>query len=298
MIDLRYHIATLIAIFLALGVGILTGSTVVGSDVLVDQQKKIIDQLERQFEILREREEELAAQNRFMTEVVNQYEDFNRAVLPPLVRNRLAGYRIAIVVTGGEAVPAGLLSSLSLAGAQVTSTTVILPGISLTDRALRAKLCEAYGLKREIPPEELRSVVSRSIGSILMNDDTTGARDLLQKNNLVKFNGDYQSPVDAIVVLGGTNSPAYYFPETIDAPIIRYFTEMQKSVYGVEVTQVEQSYMGIYQRYKITTVDDINIIPGQVALILAMGGESGDYGVKPTAKKFMPSLPPEYLGGV
>lgn len=40
MMDIRYHIATLIAIFLALGVGILVGSTVVGSDVLNDQQKR------------------------------------------------------------------------------------------------------------------------------------------------------------------------------------------------------------------------------------------------------------------
>ncbi|NLB18723.1 MAG: copper transporter, partial [Syntrophomonadaceae bacterium] len=56
MIDIRYHIATLIAVFVALGVGILIGSTLVSGDVLVEQQKKMITQLETQFNVLRERE--------------------------------------------------------------------------------------------------------------------------------------------------------------------------------------------------------------------------------------------------
>ena len=53
MIDIRYHVATLAAIFIALGVGILIGSTLVGGDVLVEQQKKMIAQLETQFDVLR-----------------------------------------------------------------------------------------------------------------------------------------------------------------------------------------------------------------------------------------------------
>ena len=56
MIDLRYHIATIIALFLALAVGILIGSTIVGDDLLVEQQKKSIDRLEEQFLSLREQE--------------------------------------------------------------------------------------------------------------------------------------------------------------------------------------------------------------------------------------------------
>ena len=56
MIDLRYHIATIVALFLALAAGILIGSTIVGDDLLVEQQKKSIDRLEEQFLSLREQE--------------------------------------------------------------------------------------------------------------------------------------------------------------------------------------------------------------------------------------------------
>lgn len=298
MIDLRYHIATIIAIFLALGVGILIGSTVVGGDVLVDQQKKMIDQLEGQFDILREHESELLAENKFVNSMLEQYEDFSRAVLPPLIKNRLVDHRIAIVVTGGADIPSGLLNSLSLAGAKVTSTTVILPGMVMTDQRLKNKVCEFYDMEKEAAEEEVRGTIARTIGEVLLHQDDEAARKFLQENNLVKFNGEYAVELNAVLLLGGTNNVGNYFPETVDVPLIYYLTENEKEVYGVETSQVQHSYMQIYQRHKISTVDDIEIAPGQVALIRAIEGEAGDYGVKSTAKKFIPSLPAEYLEGM
>ncbi|MGI6487210.1 MAG: copper transporter [Syntrophomonadaceae bacterium] len=298
MIDLRYHIATIIAIFLALGVGILIGSTVVGGDVLVDQQKKMIDQLEGQFDILREHESELLAENKFVNSMLGQYEDFSRAVLPPLIKNRLKDHRMAIVVTGGTDIPSGLLNSLSLAGAKVTSTTVILPGMVMTDQRLKSKVCNFYDMEEGAVEEEVRGTIARNIGEVLLHQDDAAARNFLQENNLVKFNGEYAVELNAVLLLGGTNNVGNYFPETVDVPLIYYLTENEKEVYGVEASQVQHSYMQIYQRHKISTVDDIEIAPGQVALIRAMEGEAGDYGVKSTAKKFIPSLPAEYLEGM
>ena len=39
MIDLKYHIASIVAVFLALGLGVIIGSTIVGDDLLVDHNK-------------------------------------------------------------------------------------------------------------------------------------------------------------------------------------------------------------------------------------------------------------------
>ena len=297
MMDIRYHIATLIAIFLALGVGILVGSTVVGSDVLNDQQKKMIDQLEKQFEVLRQKEEDLTTRVEFMNGLLRHYEDFTEALLPSIVENRLAGMKVALVVSGGLDIPSGALNSLSLAGARIVSTTVILPGINLSSDSLRSKLAAAYGVGDKTSPEELRIQVGKTIGYIILNHDVQEIKRLLEQNDLVKFNGDYSILPDAVIVMGGASSLDYYFPETIDVPIINNVSGAGVRVLGVEVSDVKYSYMQVYQAQKITTVDDIDLIPGQVSLVLAMAGESGDYGVKPTAKKFMPSLPPGYAGG-
>ena len=297
MMDIRYHIATLIAVFLALGIGILIGSTMVGSDVLSDQQKKIIDQLEEQFELLRQKEEGLASRVEFMNGLLKHYEDFTEALVPSLVANRLEGMKMGLVVTGGSDVPSGVLSSLSLAGAKVVSTTVVLPGMGLSSEPLRSRLASAYGMEEESSPEALRAKVSESVADIILNKDMPEMKRMLEQNDLVKFNGDYSVPLDAVIILGGANGLDYYFPETVDVPLMSRLSAAGVRVVGAEVMDVKYSYMEVYQAQKITTVDDIDIIPGQVSLILAVGGESGNYGVKPTAKKFMPSLLPVYAGG-
>lgn len=68
-------------------------------------------------------------------------------------------------------------------------------------------------------------------------------------------------------------------------------------VYGVESSQTSFSYMEEYQKNNISTVDNIDLSLGQIALIYAMEGEPGNYGIKPTAKRFMPSVPVEAIGG-
>ncbi|HAG08782.1 MAG TPA: copper transporter, partial [Desulfotomaculum sp.] len=61
IINLRYHIASLVATFLALGIGILIGSIMLGNDTLVKQQQQLTRKLELQIEELRKKNEAVQA---------------------------------------------------------------------------------------------------------------------------------------------------------------------------------------------------------------------------------------------
>lgn len=297
MIDIRYHIASLVAVFLALAVGILIGSTVVGSDVLLDQQKKIITRLENEFAKMRQQMDALSSENKFIAQIAKNYEQYSQAVSPPIIRNRLANMKLALIVTGGQEIPAGLLNSLSLAGARVTSTTVMLPGIDLSNEQLKIGLCDLYQVSHDTPVDELRKMIAHSLVSMVVYGDSEEVRDYLRKNNLTSFNGQYGIPLDAVIIIGGTNDLRFYHPASLDEGIIGYLLKTKVKTFGCETSRVQYSYMVNYQKYDISTVDDIDLTPGQVALIRAIEGEAGDYGVKDTAAKFMPSLPTEYMGG-
>ncbi len=52
-LDLRYHLTTIIAIFLSLGIGILIGTALIGDDGIVMEQQKIIAQIEDDLQTLR-----------------------------------------------------------------------------------------------------------------------------------------------------------------------------------------------------------------------------------------------------
>ncbi|MGI5921338.1 MAG: copper transporter [Syntrophomonadaceae bacterium] len=297
MIDLRYHIASLVAIFLALGLGVLVGSTIVGDDVLVQQQKKMIDRLEEQFYSLKEREDALVAENKRSTQIIADYENFSQTLLPPIVTNRLKGYQVAVVVTGSNDIPAAMLNAFSIAGANVVSKTVVLPNINMNDAGVRNKLIEFYNLDNKVSRDLLRKKVAASVVGAITNQGDPDTIKHLQENGLIKFSGSFNIPINGVVIVGGSEDLTTYFPDSFDQSLIDNLTALGIKVYGTELSGVKYSYMAKYQQNNISTIDNINMGPGQISLILAIAGEPGDYGIKATAKKFMASLPVDYLGG-
>jgi hypothetical protein len=296
MIDMRYHIVSLVAVFLALGIGLLIGSTIVSDDLMVGQQQKMIDGIEEKISALKERENLLTVENTSNNKVIGDYENFSRALLPPLVKNQLLGTGLAVLVTGGQDIPAGLLSTLSIAGANVLSQTVVLNNINMKDPILRQHLIKVYGLDEQVSSDVLQQKVATSVALIIASKAEPDMLKFLQDNSLLKFSGQYYIPVNGVILLGGADELGTSFPENFDGNIIAALLQEGKSVFGVEGSKVKSSYMTAYQKYDITTIDDIDLSPGQIALVLSMKGEPGDYGIKPTATKFMPALPVQYPG--
>lgn len=290
MIDIRYHIASIVAVFLALGLGILIGSTIVGDDLLVDQQKKVIDRLEQQFEDLRTRETELTADIEYKTNIINKYENYSQAVQPLLIKGHLKDYKVALVVCGDSDVPAGLQNTLSVAGAQVVSKTVVLGNMKLDNAKQAATLKEFYKMDAKTETDALRRYIAASVGAVITGQAQPDLITYLQSHELIRFTGDTSLPVNGVIVLGGSNNLGAYYADSFDRGLISYLAAEGIKTFGVETSRVTYSSMENYQKENITTVDDVDLSPGQVSLVLAMEGESGNYGMKPTAQKFMPSL--------
>ena len=89
MIDFRYHLVSIVAIFLALTVGIVMGSTVL--------QEPLIKSAEETTAQLRLGKEELRRENVSLQERESGYDAFVTAATPELVRGALAGERVVIV---------------------------------------------------------------------------------------------------------------------------------------------------------------------------------------------------------
>lgn len=85
IVDIRYHIASLAAVFLALALGILIGTSMISSDAINEQQKKMIEGLEKEFAVLREENKVNADALMQAQEVIANQQKFNERVLPLLV---------------------------------------------------------------------------------------------------------------------------------------------------------------------------------------------------------------------
>src|SRR5687768_2183067 len=103
MINLRYHIVSLAAVFLAFGLGILAGTTVIDTG-LVSQLRENTKAIENDLNTVRANASELQRQ-------LDVWENFGRSIAPPLLQGRLAGR--AVVIVADQKVPGALLSQLA-----------------------------------------------------------------------------------------------------------------------------------------------------------------------------------------
>lgn len=118
MYNLRYHLASLIAVFLALTVGLVLGTVITERGIITDQSSALVEDLQRQFGDLRAENSALRAES-------DRNSAFASAVVPHLIAGSLEGSSTAIVagsgrVDGQDAVR----SAIEGAGSDVVSIVV------------------------------------------------------------------------------------------------------------------------------------------------------------------------------
>jgi Copper transport outer membrane protein, MctB len=114
LIDFRYHIVSLIAVFLALALGLFLGSTTL--------QSTVTDNLHKQADRVTSANKRLRADNSQLDNQLKAERNFTQAVVPYAVSDRLTGETVAVVSTPGVdgGAHASVLSTLAAAGATVT----------------------------------------------------------------------------------------------------------------------------------------------------------------------------------
>lgn len=121
MINFRYHVVSLTAVFLALAVGLVLGSTVLNGPML--------DALESRVNTMGRENSQLREQVNFLEEEVNREQDWATEAAPGLLAETLTGRRVGLLVTpAGQEYVEGVAEKLDLTGASITGT------VTLTDK--------------------------------------------------------------------------------------------------------------------------------------------------------------------
>jgi len=288
IVDIRYHIASLAAVFLALALGILIGTSMISSDAITQQQKKMIEGLEKEFTVLREENKENANALMQAQEVIATQQKFNESVLPLLVKGKLEGRKIAVIDINYNKEHDRLLSTLRSAGAQIQSVTVVNLGL-LKDSSLSRQTAGMLG-KDKADPDAYLADLAKLLGEAVATGAHSDLIAFLDDNEIAAVTGTYGHPLQDVIVIGGSHNKDENYAKVFDLNLIRYLQKAGCTVYGTEDSDVEVSYIRYYKNARLTTVDNIDTAYGQLALIQAMNGYPGHYGVKETAESFLPPL--------
>jgi len=277
----RYHLASIVAIFCALLIGILVGIALVGDPELAKQAEAFS---ERQAQY-RSKVRELEAQRDRDSLLAKQ-------VLPFLTKGILEGRNVDVILNhdfGRSEFPEQVVARLKSAGAKVVSTTTVLDSfITLKKEKARAILEE---MKVPVPIQgDLRSALAGKLAThIAWGWPKLPYR--LRTEALIGVEGDYEAPSDTVLLVGGAGKGEKASPLYIDLPMIDALQQAGVRCVAIESSNAAVSHVvRYYRRRNISTVDNADTAVGQLALVLVLSGQEGYFGEKEGALQLLPPL--------
>jgi len=305
VISFRQHVVTIVAIFLALALGMLAGSAFI--------QPRLVDQLRTQVEEQRGTADELRGQ---VTDLEDRFADeqaFNDAALPHLTEGRLLARDVVVIAQDGteDAVLGGARQALEQAGASV----VVLSAretLAPQDADGQTALAELLSLPG-VDPADLPGRAAEALADRLASDERRIAsdpdllRDLLTQGYLAPVDAGLSDaavaaiggPDQLVVVLsGGQSEEPIMAPEDFAVPLAQRLAELGIPVAAGESVDTVVPFVSVLRAGGLdglVTVDDLDESRGGAALVLGLGrllatGDGGDYGVKDDAVP-LPPLP-------
>ena len=294
MFDFRYHALSLVAVFLALAVGIVLGVTI-GDSLVSQAQQNLREDLRGDVERARAAEAEAEAQLEGRDEALAD-------AFPRLASQRLSGRDVALVSTGE--LPTGVEQSVEeaveVAGGEVDSVSAI--GAPIDFAALARAAGGRYERLTGATPDEL-DLLGRGLGLSIVRGGVVARR--LSEEAPESFRGEYLG-ADAVVYFrtpaDSEGSPSESsadgrvreMRERFEAAMLEAMRSNSVPVVGVEQSGTEPSRVPYYARNDISSVDSVDLPSGRLALVYTLDGvedPQGNYGSKATAERALPEQP-------
>ena len=285
MLDFRYHVTSLVAVFLALIVGIVVGVGISGRG-FVDKSER--QKFENRIERLQARVDELSVKNDALSAQQQSGQAFMADAYPVLMAHRLTAKRIAVIVVGAGAGGTATAADVERALADADATTV-------RYRALKLSIATA-AVRHALRGYEGSRLLT-DVGQELAQEWATGGKtpvaDALSSVIVEEQRGTNAKPADGVVVMQAAAPRGAAMRRFLDG----FYAGLGAAgvpVVGVEESGVLVSTILVFGRYSgYSTVDDIETQSGRLALALLLDGAAkGDYGVKSTASTPLPKIPP------
>jgi hypothetical protein len=278
----RYHATSLIAVFLALAVGILIGAEF-GGDALTQTRKNLENSLVGNLQDARSHVEDLEGE-------LGNVNEFDEKVYPVLTRDRLQGKRIALIAFGGlpGEITSGVENALGPSGATLVGVGVVREPVELA--SLAEQLSKTRFAEIQTEPEQLTEL-GTGVGRQIVIGGTLP--EVVRGQLFSRASGEFGA-LDGVIVVRdqpeGMGPVQRSTANQLETSMLSGMTATGVPTVGVESTTTEPSSISFFQSNNLSSVDDIDTTAGQLALVYALYGDEGSFGVKSSADRLLPDL--------
>ena len=275
MFDLRYHVASLAAVFVALVIGIFVGVGLSGRGFVNDAERKNFEARIDELQADRDSAEAAAKSAARRGDALDAFAD---TTYTSLVRRRLAGTKVGVVFVGSvdQGLAGTIRRTIADAGGRVVRMRALRVPLDpeAVDQALRGDPDT-----RELAGEDRRARLGNAIARELVQGGQTPVLDRLASLLVEEQLGLSKAPLDAVVVARPTRPQQ---GETEDFLTGLYSGLAAASVpsVGVEDSNAQPSAVPPFRAAGLATVDALDTTAGQVALVFLLeGARPGSYGL-------------------
>lgn len=295
MIDYRTYLTGLVAVFLALGLGMLLGSALLGTPSS-ERQQHDLRQLQKTFTEFSRKYGDVRAEADNLKQRLERSDKAFRNTMPSFLSGRLKGKRVAVILTG-EMEDADFLDDLrevlGEAGANLTSVTRLADDWAPSDSEQRRALADIL----RFPPGEVgdRELVG-AFGRGLAEGNEQIVESAAGSSNGIRLDGDYSRAVHGVIVIGSTITLDRFelaqAERTPERGLLEGLRDTPARVIAAEVDGQEAlSTISFWAPYAPATIDNIDMATGQFSAVMVLAGQDGRFGLKKRAEQPIPDLP-------
>ena len=313
MIDFRYHLVSIVAVFLALAIGIVLGST--------ELQGPVYNALSSTTGKLQNELGQVSSQRDAAVQQADLGQSYAQAVEPLVLRDLLAGQRLLIVTEPGASAPAvaGITAAAADAGATVTGQIALQNKFfdtsattldSLNQVNLDIAQHAGIALDTGEPPQQQAAqviaseILTKSSGSQAgqqagapqtSSGPESDAQSMLGAYANLGFlttTGQPDAQATLAVIVTPQNAPSDGTADPLDTMVVYVSQELAAAslatvVAGTSAGSGAGSPIAVVRSNnvssQVSTVDDADLVTGQTVVIQALaallnGGKAGSYG--------------------
>ncbi len=284
MFDFRYHVASLVAVVVMLGVGMLVGSAIGDRGVMDKQMVGLVQSLQKDFTALKQNNDQLK------TDLARD-RSFAAASAGALTAGQLNGRTIVVVVNDGRTDGlSAVTAEIQKAGGRVVVARFPEAGLGLaSDAALAGKI------KATVDGSATAGDPAVLAARVLADEWTNSGFDLGPVSDALTASGKLhledasrgQKP-DAVVLLATWDGKA-------DPALVELTSHLAAAglpAVGAETRLRQAGVADAASAAGLSTVDDVDTASGGYSLVeLLTGRVKGRYGTGPGAEATFPDIP-------
>jgi Copper transport outer membrane protein, MctB len=279
MFDLRYHVTSLAAVFIALLIGILVGVALASHGLGNSERRSLEDDVRR----AQNRADTLQAQVDALRETSRSDATFVDSTYNALMTDRLKGKRVAVLFVGSidHRLEGDISATIDDAGGRA-ALRVYAVQVPIDATAIDQRLAARPALAKYVGDDQLRNL-GRQLGREFVDGKETplwnALHNVIVQEATPRF-GAVRQAADAVVVVRTAE------PQTGEtAPFVKGLYEGVADAgvpaVGVAPSTTDFGARSVFQQAQLSTVDDVDLPAGRLALaiVLSEPASRADYGI-------------------